>query len=51
VLFNSYTADKYIPNSENNISYSAIIKYEYIPKQLHFLLITLRIGFFKGSAI
>jgi len=36
VLFNSYTADKHIPNSENYISYSASIKHEYIPKELHF---------------
>jgi hypothetical protein len=47
VLFNSYTADKYIPNPEIYFSYFASIKYESIPEELHCLLITVRIGFFK----
>lgn len=47
MLFNSYTADKYIPNSEKDLSYFSSIKREYIPNELHFLLITVRIRFFK----
>jgi hypothetical protein len=37
VLFNSYTADKYIPNSENNFLYFANIKHEYSKRTALFI--------------
>jgi hypothetical protein len=46
VLFTAYTTDKYIRNSENNFSCFSSIKYECIPKTLHFLLIIVRIEFY-----